>query len=134
MLAKILKWTDHRFYSSSSFSYETSTNCLQKLGDNESGKTTLVARLQGVEEPRKGSGLEYYYIDVKDDYRDGKWRVFIRHKLGLISNSIFHRNVTSLELSNCVSWMKWNSNKTCECTDFHLKKCINFESVICIWA
>lgn len=42
------------------------------LGDNESGKTTLVAKLQGVENPKKGSGLEYAYIDVRDDYRDGK--------------------------------------------------------------
>lgn len=42
------------------------------LGDNATGKTTLVAKLQGVENPKKGSGLEYAYIDVKDDYRDGK--------------------------------------------------------------
>jgi energy-coupling factor transporter ATP-binding protein EcfA2 len=41
------------------------------LGDNESGKTTLVAKLQGVEDPKKGSGLEYAYIDVRDEYRDG---------------------------------------------------------------
>lgn len=40
-------------------------------GDNESGKTTLIAKLQGVEDPKKGSGLEYAYIDVRDDYRDG---------------------------------------------------------------
>lgn len=43
------------------------------LGDNESGKTTLVAKLQGVENPKKGSGLEYAYIDVRDDYRDGEF-------------------------------------------------------------
>ena len=40
-------------------------------GDNESGKTTLVAKLQGNEDPKKGSGLEYVYIDVRDEYRDG---------------------------------------------------------------
>jgi dynein light intermediate chain 1 len=40
------------------------------LGDNESGKTTLMAKLQGVEDPRKGSGLEYSYVDVRDEYRD----------------------------------------------------------------
>ncbi|XP_048754937.1 cytoplasmic dynein 1 light intermediate chain 2-like isoform X3 [Ostrea edulis] len=55
---------------SSSATNLPSTKSVLVLGDNESGKTTLVARLQGVEEPRKGSGLEYYYIDVKDDYRD----------------------------------------------------------------
>lgn len=41
------------------------------LGDNATGKTTLIAKLQGVEDPKKGSGLEYAYIDVKDEYRDG---------------------------------------------------------------
>ena len=41
-------------------------------GDNESGKTTLVAKLQCNEDPKKGSGLEYAYIDVRDEYRDGK--------------------------------------------------------------
>lgn len=42
------------------------------LGDNETGKTTLVAKLQGVEDPKKGSALEYAYIDVRDEYRDGE--------------------------------------------------------------
>ena len=41
-------------------------------GDNECGKTTLVAKLQCNEDPKKGSGLEYAYIDVRDEYRDGE--------------------------------------------------------------
>lgn len=45
------------------------------LGDNESGKTTLIAKLQGVEDPKKGSGLEYAYIDVRDEYRDDQTRL-----------------------------------------------------------
>lgn len=47
------------------------------LGDNECGKTTLVAKLQGVEDPKKGSGLEYAYIDVRDDYRDDHTRLSV---------------------------------------------------------
>lgn len=47
------------------------------LGDNGSGKTTLVAKLQGVEDPTQGSGLEYAYIDVRDEYRDGKSRYML---------------------------------------------------------
>lgn len=47
------------------------------LGDNESGKTTMIAKLQGVEDPKKGSGLEYAYIDVRDDYRDGKYKYLV---------------------------------------------------------
>lgn len=45
------------------------------LGDNASGKTTLIAKLQGVEDPKKGSGLEYAYIDVRDEYRDDLTRL-----------------------------------------------------------
>ena len=41
-------------------------------GDKESGKTTLIAKLQANEDPKKGAGLEYGYIDVRDEYRDGK--------------------------------------------------------------
>ena len=44
----------------------------QFLGDKESGKTTLVAKIQGNEDPKKGAGLEYHYIDVRDEYRDGE--------------------------------------------------------------
>uniref|UniRef100_A0A6G1SGQ2 Dynein light intermediate chain n=1 Tax=Aceria tosichella TaxID=561515 RepID=A0A6G1SGQ2_9ACAR len=40
------------------------------LGDNETGKTTLIARLAGLEAPKKGSGLEYNFIEIRDDYRD----------------------------------------------------------------
>lgn len=45
------------------------------LGNNATGKTTLIAKLQGVEDPKKGSGLEYAYIDVKDEYRDDVTRL-----------------------------------------------------------
>ncbi|PVD20394.1 hypothetical protein C0Q70_18548 [Pomacea canaliculata] len=44
-------------------------------GDNECGKTTLIAKLQGMEDPKKGAGLEYYYIDVRDEYRDEQARL-----------------------------------------------------------
>lgn len=43
-----------------------------RLGDKESGKTTLIAKIQGNEDPKKGAGLEYHYIDVRDEYRDGE--------------------------------------------------------------
>ena len=44
-------------------------------GDKESGKTTMIAKLQGNEDPKKGSGLEYGYIDVRDEYREGRFVV-----------------------------------------------------------
>jgi dynein light intermediate chain 1 len=40
------------------------------LGDNESGRSTLISRLKGVENISKGVGLEYHYIEVKDEERD----------------------------------------------------------------
>lgn len=43
------------------------------LGDNESGKTTLIAKIQGNDDPKKGSGLEYHYLYVSDEYREGEW-------------------------------------------------------------
>lgn len=46
------------------------------LGDNESGRSTLVSRLKGVESVSKGIGLEYHYIDIKDEDRDGKSVIF----------------------------------------------------------
>ncbi|XP_055389678.1 cytoplasmic dynein 1 light intermediate chain 1 [Condylostylus longicornis] len=52
-----------------------SNKSLLVLGDNATGKTTLIAKLQGVEDPKKGSGLEYAYIDVKDEYRDDMTRL-----------------------------------------------------------
>ena len=44
------------------------------IGDSESGKTTLIAKLQGIEDPKKGCGLEYAYIEVRDEYRDGGFK------------------------------------------------------------
>lgn len=48
------------------------TKSIILLGDNESGRSTLISRLKGVESLTKGIGLEYHYIDVKDEDRDGK--------------------------------------------------------------
>lgn len=41
------------------------------LGEVGSGKTTLVAKLQGIEDYMKGRGLEYLYFSVHDDDIDG---------------------------------------------------------------
>ncbi|XP_045193995.2 cytoplasmic dynein 1 light intermediate chain 2-like [Mercenaria mercenaria] len=62
---------------SSSASKLPTTKNVVVFGDNESGKTTLIAKLQGVEEPKKGIGLEYYYLNVKDEYRDDQGRLGI---------------------------------------------------------
>ena len=45
--------------------------CCLSAGEVGSGKTTLVAKLQGVEDYMKGRGLEYLYFSVHDDDVDG---------------------------------------------------------------
>ena len=47
------------------------------LGDQESGKATLVAKLQGNDDPKKGCGLEYSFITVRDEYRDEHTRLSV---------------------------------------------------------
>ncbi|KAF7210707.1 cytoplasmic dynein 1 light intermediate chain 1 [Nothobranchius furzeri] len=44
------------------------------MGEVGSGKTTLVAKLQGIEEYMKGRGLEYLYFSVHDDDVDDHTR------------------------------------------------------------
>lgn len=61
-----------KYCSSSLHISVANNNQTDFAGDNESGKTTLIAKLQGVEDPKKGSALEYAYIDVRDEYREGK--------------------------------------------------------------
>ena len=67
---------------------KTKQNFVMITGDKESGKTTLIAKLQGNEDPKKGAGLEYGYIDVRDEYRDGK-TIFVKFFLPLI-NLVIH--------------------------------------------
>lgn len=51
--------------------YSVSLSDFLCLGEVGSGKTTLVAKLQGIEEYMKGRGLEYLYFNVHDDDVDG---------------------------------------------------------------
>ncbi|XP_058120274.1 cytoplasmic dynein 1 light intermediate chain 2-like [Anopheles ziemanni] len=45
------------------------------LGDIASGKTTLITKLRAVGSSKNGSGLEYAYIDVRDEHRDEQTRL-----------------------------------------------------------
>jgi len=65
------------------------------LGDKESGKTTLIAKLQGNEDPKKGSGLEYGYIDVRDEYREDHTR--LSH--WILDGDTSHANLLSFALT-----------------------------------
>lgn len=47
------------------------------VGNDESGKSTLISKIRGKEdEISRGHGLEYTYLDVHDEELDGKfWEV-----------------------------------------------------------
>merc|ERR1719175_552513 len=85
------------------------------LGDKESGKTTLIAKLQGNEDPKKGSGLEYGYIDVRDEYREDHTR--LSHWIldgdtshaNLLSFALTEQNYSDTTVLFCVSMTTpWN--------------------------
>lgn len=42
------------------------------VGEDGAGKTSLIRRIQGIEEYKKGRGLEYLYLNVHDEDRDGE--------------------------------------------------------------
>lgn len=81
------------------------------MGNNETGKTTLIAKLQGVEDPKKGSALEYAYIDVRDEYRDGEFT--------LLLTSNFHQSKVNIVQS--ILNFKWDEGHICKqmCYSIH---------------
>lgn len=72
-----------------------SNKALLVLGDNESGKTSLIAKLQGNEDPKKGSGLEYHCIYVRDEYRDDHTRLGV----WVLDGDPWHRNLLKFVLN-----------------------------------
>ncbi|XP_027000211.1 cytoplasmic dynein 1 light intermediate chain 1 isoform X1 [Tachysurus fulvidraco] len=59
------------------------------LGDVASGKTTLVAKLQGVEEYMKGRGLEYLYFNVHDEDVDD----IARCNAWVLDGDLYHKGL-----------------------------------------
>lgn len=41
-------------------------------GEDGAGKTSLIGKIQGIEEYKKGRGMEYLYLNVHDEDRDGE--------------------------------------------------------------
>lgn len=66
------------------FTYATLLSYILYLGEVGSGKTTLVAKLQGIEEYMKGRGLEYLYFSVHDDDIDGNQNLLAADPLCLL--------------------------------------------------
>ncbi|KAG7482326.1 hypothetical protein JOB18_018766 [Solea senegalensis] len=88
----------------SSILSEVSTRSSSKLpagknilvfGDHGSGKTTLMAKLQGTDHNKKGRGLEYLYINVQDEDRDD----LTRCNVWILDGDIYHKGLLKFAVS-----------------------------------
>uniref|UniRef100_A0A1A8FJL9 Dynein light intermediate chain n=1 Tax=Nothobranchius korthausae TaxID=1143690 RepID=A0A1A8FJL9_9TELE len=97
----------------SSILSEVSTRSSSKLasgknilvfGEDGSGKTTLMAKLQGAEHNKKGRGLEYLYLSVHDEDRDD----LTRCNVWILDGDLYHKGllkfaVTTQSLPDCLA-------------------------------
>lgn len=88
----------------SSILSEVSTRSSSKLpsgknilifGEDGSGKTTLMAKLQGVEHNKKGRGLEYLYLSVHDEDRDD----LTRCNVWILDGELYHKGLLKFAVS-----------------------------------
>ncbi|XP_062404654.1 cytoplasmic dynein 1 light intermediate chain 2 isoform X1 [Sardina pilchardus] len=59
------------------------------FGEDGSGKTTLMAKLQGAEHNKKGRGLEYLYLNVHDEDRDD----LTRCNVWILDGDLYHKGL-----------------------------------------
>uniref|UniRef100_A0A3B5AT60 Dynein light intermediate chain n=1 Tax=Stegastes partitus TaxID=144197 RepID=A0A3B5AT60_9TELE len=97
----------------SSILSEVSTRSSSKLpsgknilvfGEDGSGKTTLMAKLQGADHNKKGRGLEYLYLSVHDEDRDD----LTRCNVWILDGDLYHKGllkfaVTPQSLPDCLA-------------------------------
>ncbi|XP_036394950.1 cytoplasmic dynein 1 light intermediate chain 1-like isoform X1 [Megalops cyprinoides] len=65
------------------------------MGEDGAGKTTLVAKLQGVQEYIKGRGLEYLYFSVNDDDIDDHTRC----NAWILDGDLYHKGLQKFAVS-----------------------------------
>ncbi|KAK1802136.1 hypothetical protein P4O66_021768 [Electrophorus voltai] len=63
--------------------------------EDGSGKTTLMAKLQGVEYNKKGRGLEYLYLNVHDEDRDD----LTRCNVWILDGDLYHKGLLKFAVS-----------------------------------
>ncbi|RWS03393.1 cytoplasmic dynein 1 light intermediate chain 2-like protein [Dinothrombium tinctorium] len=72
-----------------------SNKALLVIGENETGKTSLIAKIQGNDDPKKGSGLEYHHLLVRDEYRDEQTRLGV----WVLDGDLYHQNLLKFALN-----------------------------------
>ncbi|RMC08904.1 hypothetical protein DUI87_13898 [Hirundo rustica rustica] len=100
----------------SSILSEVSTRSRSKLpsgknilvfGDDGSGKTTLMAKIQGAEHGKKGRGLEYLYLNIHDEDRDGTCLInkqanctdHTRCNVWILDGDLYHKGLLKFAVS-----------------------------------
>lgn len=74
------------------------------FGEDGSGKTALMSKIQGTEHSKKGRGLEYLYLNVHDEEREDMTRC----NVWILDGDLYHKGllkfaVTAQSLTNCLA-------------------------------
>ncbi|THD22006.1 Cytoplasmic dynein 1 light intermediate chain 2 [Fasciola hepatica] len=72
-----------------------STRALIVLGDDGCGKTSLITRLQRTEDPKTSYGLEYTFIDIKDEDRDDQTKL----NVWILDGDVVHSHLLKFALN-----------------------------------
>uniref|UniRef100_A0A803WEI4 Dynein light intermediate chain n=1 Tax=Ficedula albicollis TaxID=59894 RepID=A0A803WEI4_FICAL len=59
------------------------------LGEDGAGKTSLIGKIQGIEEYKKGRGMEYLYLNVHDEDRDDQTRC----NVWILDGDLYHKGL-----------------------------------------
>ncbi|KAM6950264.1 cytoplasmic dynein 1 light intermediate chain 2 isoform 1-T1 [Lycodopsis pacificus] len=65
------------------------------FGEDGSGKTALMAKLQGVDHNKRGRGLEYLYLNVHDEDRDDPTRC----NVWILDGDLYHKGLLKFAVS-----------------------------------
>ncbi|NWH59244.1 DC1L1 protein, partial [Geococcyx californianus] len=63
-------------------------------GEDGAGKTSLIGKIQGIEEYKKGRGLEYLYLNVHDEDRDDQTRC----NVWILDGDLYHKGLLKFAL------------------------------------
>nr|XP_020655139.1 cytoplasmic dynein 1 light intermediate chain 1 [Pogona vitticeps] len=66
------------------------------LGEDGAGKTSLVRKLQGIEEYKKGRGMEYLYLNVHDEDRDDQTRC----NIWILDGDLYHKGLLKFAMES----------------------------------
>ncbi|KAK2526248.1 Dync1li1 [Columba livia] len=58
-------------------------------GEDGAGKTSLIGKIQGIEEYKKGRGMEYLYLNVHDEDRDDQTRC----NVWILDGDLYHKGL-----------------------------------------